>query len=37
MRIYGISKRINDNTNVVSRAMQSFVDKYIAKKGKAEQ
>jgi hypothetical protein len=32
LRIYKISKRINDNTNIVSRAMQSLVDKYILKK-----
>lgn len=36
MRIYRISKKMNDNTNAVSRMMQALVDKYILKKGAAE-
>ncbi len=37
MRIYAIKKRLNDNTNALSRAMQSFVDKYFNRKEKADQ
>lgn len=36
MRIYKVSKRINDNSNAISRAMQSFVDRYITKRQKEE-
>lgn len=36
MRIYKITKRVNDNTNSLSRAMQSFVDKYLLKFNKVE-
>ena len=32
LRIYKILKRLNDNSNIVSRVMQSLVDKYILKK-----
>jgi len=37
MRIYRVVKRVNDNTNALSRAMQSFVDKYLLKGDKGGQ
>ncbi len=35
MRIYSMKKRVNDNTNALSRAIQAFVDKHFAGKEKA--
>ncbi len=35
-KTYKISKKINDNTNPISRAMQYIVDRYIVKKEKSE-
>ncbi len=32
IKVYKITKRINENTNAISRAFAKFVDKYIAKK-----
>lgn len=32
MKVFNVSKRINDNSNALSRAMQAFVEKYVLKK-----
>lgn len=36
MRIYRIARKVNENTNAMSRMMQSFVDKYLLKSEKGE-
>ncbi|MCL5675435.1 MAG: hypothetical protein M1611_02375 [Candidatus Marsarchaeota archaeon] len=32
MRIYNIVKKVSGNPNIISKAIQSLVDKYIVKK-----
>ncbi|MCL4375704.1 hypothetical protein M1394_02810 [Candidatus Marsarchaeota archaeon] len=36
VRVYKIVKRVNESTNVASKALQNFIDKYIVRRKRVE-
>lgn len=37
MKVYNVLKRVNENTNVVSKSLQHFIEKYILRIKKTEE